>query len=163
MRKSILLFAALLVTSPALFAQGNKSVFFEIGGNGIGFSGNFDGRFSKKENGLGFRAGIGFVPGTADNGLIDFSTILTIPVGLNYVAGKGPHHFEAGLGATYVSGSFSLLDSDEEKGSGVGFVPSGGYRYASPEKGLQARVFISPFFGSGGSVFWAGLSIGYKF
>ena len=74
-------------------AQGHQSVYLELGGNGLFISGNFDARFTKKENGFGFRMGLGMFPATIFN-----STFITIPVGLNHLAGKAPHHLESGMG-----------------------------------------------------------------
>ena len=36
-----------------------SQVYFELGGAGIIYSFNYDGRFGKYENGIGFRAGFG--------------------------------------------------------------------------------------------------------
>lgn len=149
-------------------AKSARSLFFELGGNGIFFSANYDARFSKSEKGLGYRAGIGIVPGV-DFIFFKTSTFLTIPLGLNYLAGKGPGYFEAGLGGTFISGSAglgSLFEGLDNNGtihaSGFGFIPSAGYRYAAIGKRFQGRIFISPIIGSGGSVFWMGLSAGMK-
>ena len=162
--KKFLFFAIAVFFINVLFAQGNKSFFFELRGNGILFSVNYDARFTKNENGFGFRAGIGIVPGSgSDNDFFTTTSFLTVPLGINYLLGRGPSYLELGAGATYVSGSVSLFGSDNEKASGVGFVPSIGYRYAKLGKGFQGRAFISPIIGSGGGVFWGGISIGYKF
>ena len=172
MKKIISIAAMLLLLGSSIFSQGNKSVFFELGGNGLGFSINYDARFSKSENGFGFRAGIGYFPavntGDADIFVPSTPSMLTIPVGINHLAGKAPHYFESGLGITYVniSGSFSSDFwgySEDASGSAVGFIPSIGYRYAKAGKGFQGRAVISPIIGSGGFAFWLGLSAGIKF
>jgi hypothetical protein len=162
MKKILLFVVVVCLAATTVSAQANKSVFIEILGNGLGFSANFDARFAKKENGLGFRAGIGIVPGTGKDEVLSFSSILTIPAGLNYLAGKGPHYFEGGLGATYISGSVKIFD-EEGKGNGLIFVPSAGYRYAAKGKGFQARIIISPLIGGGTAIFWGGISIGFTF
>lgn len=141
--------------------QGNQSVFLEIGANGLGLSANYDARFNKKVNGAGYRLGIGFYPGVND-GIFRTSPILLIPAGINYVTGKGRHHFEGGLGLTYFSGSFSVLGSDKSSGNGVAFVPSAGYRLTAKGKGIQFRTVISPFISGGDFFVWGGLSIGYN-
>ncbi len=111
----------------SIYSQGYKSelpndrakcVFGEIGGNGLLISANYDVRFARKQNGLGARAGLGYIAdpfGDADG--------ITIPLGLNYLAGNRGHYLEAGIGATYFSikGS-SLFDVDVSE-SGVFFVP----------------------------------------
>lgn len=140
-------------------AQGNKSVSLEIGGNGIGFSGNFDMRFKKTENGLGFRAGIGIYPGTDLN-----SAFVTFPLGINHLLGKGPHHLESGLGVTILP-AIKAFKEDELKASGVLIIPSIGYRYAKRGKGFQGRLFVSPLIAPNewAGLFYFGLSGGFKF
>lgn len=155
-----------------MLGQDNKSVFFELGGNGLGFSANFDSRFSKAEKGFGFRAGIGFIPalnqGDADILFPSTPALLTIPFAINHLAGNAPNYFESALGLTYVHVSGTVSSdfwgySEDVTGSAVAFVPSIGYRFARSGKGFQGRIFISPIIGSGGAAFWGGLSAGYKF
>ena len=74
-----------------------SQVYFELGGAGIIYSFNYDGRFSKYENGLGFRVGIG---GASVNGEGYFA----VPFQINYLAGARGKYLEAGLGATYAPG-----------------------------------------------------------
>jgi hypothetical protein len=163
MSKQLLIIALTLLGTTTVFSQANKSIFFEVGGNGIGLSANFDSRFTKSEKGFGYRIGIGFVPGIDGGDVISTSPFITIPVGLNYLAGKAPNYFEGGIGATYISGSIGILGSDKEKSSGIGFAPSIGYRYAKTGKGFQGRIFISPLIGTGGAAIWGGVSLGFKF
>lgn len=172
MKKVLPLIVFFCCAVSCISAQGNKSLFLEFGGNGIGFSLNFDSRFNKVENGLGMRAGIGVIPaintGDADILIPSTPTILTIPVAINHLAGKAPNYFESGLGLTYayVSGNVSsdFWGYDEEvKGGVLLFVPSVGYRYANTGKGFQVRVIISPLISSAGAAFWGGFSVGLKF
>ena len=171
MKKILFITVIVLFVSTTMFAQGNKSVFFELGGNGLVFSANFDARFTKSEKGFGFRAGIGFIPSiNSDADIVYPSTpsALTIPIAINHLAGKAPHYFESGLGITYVHVSGAVSSdfwgySEDVTGSAVGFVPSIGYRYAKTGKAFQGRVCISPIISSGGASFWAGLSVGFKF
>jgi hypothetical protein len=158
MKKILLALVCVFTGSIVLNAQGNKAVYGELGGNGLVFSANYDMRFAKKENGLGFRAGIGFA---ATGGL----TVVTFPVGLNYLAGKGPHHFEAGVGVTPVTASVRFFDDDDnETGTATFVMPTIGYRYAQVGKGFVGRIYVGPVF-AGGSVFfpWGGISAGFKF
>ena len=163
MKRVFFLAGWLWVSQQALLAQGNKSVFIELGANGMGLSANYDARFSKSDKGLGYRVGVGFVPGM-DLIIIQTSGFLTIPVGLNYLAGKAPHYLEAGLGSTYVNGvSVKVFGSETGKANALGWVPSLGYRYATAGKGLQLRIIFSPFIGSGGGAYYGGISFGFKF
>lgn len=130
-------------------------VYGEFLGSGLIFSTHYDFRFGKRQNGFGMRAGVGFFGGS-DGG------ILTVPVGINHLAGNGPHYFESGLGYT-----FATFTGNEDflGGSGSLLVPSVGYRYQPLGKGFVARVYISPLVAieeSGGWIFWGGFSLGYK-
>ena len=157
MRKA-LLFTAFLMMSHFIFGQ-TRSVFLEFGGNGCGLSANFDSRFGKKENGFGYRVGIGFSPkfGKVASDVISLPVDLTIPIGINYLAGKGPHYFESGLGLTFISGS------DFGSANQLFFIPSIGYRYAKIGKGFQGRFVTTPLIGNGGITFYLGVSVGFKF
>jgi hypothetical protein len=157
-----LLFSCLIMANK-LFSQEEKSastraqsVYGEIGGNGLVFSGNYDFRFSNSQKGLGMRLGIGFFGGSGGG-------LITVPVGLNYLSGKAPNYFEVGLGFTYAS----FTDSEDFlEGSGTILVPSAGYRYQPEHKGFTGRIFISPLIGIGGGggwLFYGGISAGYKF
>lgn len=163
--KKVIAIAILSCTLTASNAQANKSVFFEIGGNGLGFSANFDSRFTKSEKGFGFRAGVGFIP-PIDAIIVATPSMLTVPLGVNHLAGKGPNYFESGIGITYVhiSGDIDFWGVTEDtKGSVVAFVPSIAYRHARTGKAGQWRAVLSPVFVNGTVAFWAGISIGYKF
>lgn len=140
------------VSSPA------QTVFIEIGGNGLLFSANYDTRFSRKQSGIGGRVGLGFFGGSGGG-------ILTVPIGINYLAGKAPNFLEAGLGYTYAT--FTAADGDDLfSGSGSVIFPSIGYRYQQKNKGLMARIVLSPAIAvsnGGGWFFFAGIGLGYKF
>lgn len=162
--KQFILVTILCELIATTYAQGNKSVFLELGGNGGIISANFDSRFKKSEKGLGYRVGIGLIPGIND-AIIGTPTFVTVPVGINYLVGKAPNYFESGLGFTYLhtSGSGSFLGmEDDMSGSYTAFVPSIGYRHAKAGKGIQYRLFISPVI-SAGTAFWAGISVGHHF
>ncbi len=162
MKHTIILCLFGLIISGHLFSQEKissqraQSVYGEVLGNGLIFSANYDFRFAPKQNGLGMRVGLGFFGGSGGG-------ILTVPVGLNYLAGKGPHYFEAGFGYTYATFTSS---EDFLNGSGSILVPSVGYRYQALSSGFIGRVYISPLIGigeGGGWLMWGGISAGYKF
>ncbi len=134
-----------------------QNVFVEIGGQGILFTANYDTRFSKKRNGLGGRAGIGYIA-------IDGDNITTVPIGLNYLLGTGKHFFEAGLGATVIAtgGEDAVLFDDEEQNL-VGTM-SFSYRLQPVQSGFALRAGLTPVFGKGFFIpYYAGLSLGYTF
>ncbi len=135
-----------------------KSAYVELLGPGIA-SVNYDTRFSKTEDGLGGRIGIG---GYSSDGF----GIFTLPVGLNYLIGKDKkNYFELGAGLTYVrtKGDFLWGNSDEEKNSTFGHL-SFGYRLQPANGGFLFRAAIVPIFGKGYFVpYYAGIAFGYKF
>ena len=82
-----------------LNAQNAKTAYVELGGPGL-MSANFDMRFSKEPGGFGGRIGIG---GFSINDFEDRVSLLTVPVGINYLLGKdGKNYFEVGAGFTYM-------------------------------------------------------------
>ena len=59
MKKTFILFCILTVAFPYVFAQkATKAAYVELGGPGLA-SINYDMRFMSKNDGLGFRVGIG--------------------------------------------------------------------------------------------------------
>lgn len=133
-----------------------KAIFAEIGGPGLA-SFNYDQRFSKKEDGLGFRVGLGGFK-------IDDVGILTVPVALNYLLGKDEkNYFELGVGFTYVNAKDNSGSSDETFSGSFGHL-NFGYRMAPKNGGFFFRAAINPIFGEGGFVpFYGGIGFGYKF
>src|SRR5215213_1235952 len=143
--KKIILAALLLTTTETLFAQGNKSIFLEIAGNGGLVSINYDARFRKSEKGFGYRAGFGFIP-PVNSFFTSTPVIWTIPIGVNHLAGKAPHYFESGIGITYFFFSGTTSDfwgiNEDDEGSGLLFFPSVGYRYAKEGKPSREEYFF---------------------
>jgi hypothetical protein len=111
-----------------------KSVYAEIGGNGLEFSVNYDFRFAKKQDGFGARAGIGIIAN------IDGSAV-TFPLGVNYLLGKRSNYLEAGLGVTIVNFNSNFFGNNLKSTTSL-FVPSLGYRYQPICNGFTARIFV---------------------
>ena len=139
--------------------------YFELGGPGVIYSFNYDGRFGGYENGIGFRVGIG---GAYWNG----SGYVAVPIQLNYLLGTNGKYLELGGGATYAPG-LNLFGNDENQN-----LP--GYQYTNTygtftigfrkqplgRKGFTFRAAFSPIisFTNGGSFLpFAGVSWGYRF
>jgi hypothetical protein len=164
--KRILFTGLCLIITSALLAQKNKSVFFELAGNGGFVSVNFDSRFNNSEKGLGYRAGFGFIPPSNSFGVSD-PAVWTVPVGFNYLLGKTRHYLETGVGATFYfyngTGSDFWGNTEIKKGTGIVFIPSAGYRYSPYGKAFQGRLFVSPIIDADGASFYWGLSVGFKF
>jgi hypothetical protein len=169
--KQLILTTITCILLTTVYAQANKSVFLEIGGNGMAFSANFDSRFTKSEKGFGYRVGVGGIPATNSNVDILYPStpfVLSVPVAINHLAGKAPNYFESGLGFTYMYTSGTISSDfwgyeEDITGSYAAFVPSIGYRHAKAGKAFQYRVILSPVFAKGGTTFWGGFSAGYKF
>lgn len=137
-----------------------KAVFFEVGGPGLA-SINYDMRFTKSEKGIGGRVGFGgFSLGA--NG--DRTTVLFIPLAINYLLGKDEkHYFELGAGVTPVIVNETFSGTKDEFNSTFGHLNIG-YRLQPKEGGFFFRAAINPVFGKG--FFWpyyGGIAFGYKF
>jgi len=127
--------------------------YVEIGGPGIFYSINYDGRFGKTEKGLGFRAGAGILASGGES-------FTTFPVGLNYLIGSEGKYFEVGAGASFLNynSSFDWFDG----GASTGYLQLG-YRNQPTKQGFTWRANFTPLFGSGYFVPFASVSLGYKF
>ena len=168
MRKTFILVLIFMVTVPSLFAQkATKAAYVELGGAGIA-SINYDMRVMKKNDGLGFRVGIG---GFSINDGSYKTTALFVPVGLNYLLGKdNKHFFELGAGATFVSlkekNTFNdpyYQNTNDKFNSTFGHLYFG-YRVQPEDGGFLFRAGLTPIFGKGYFIpYWAGVSFGYAF
>jgi|GEM_PF-925322 len=133
-----------------------QNVFAELGAQGLLFTANYDTRFGKRRNGIGGRIGIGAIG-------VDETTLVTVPVSLNYLLGNGKNFFEIGLGATY-----GRLSSDEDSFFGSGDEVIGTmafmYRLQPISSGFSFRGGFTPVFGSSGFIpYYGGISLGYTF
>ena len=134
-----------------------KSAYFELGGAGLA-SINYDMRFKNKEDGFGFKVGVG---GFSVNG----TSALFIPVGLNYLLGKDErNYFEIGAGLTVVSIKDDFINEDNSTFSSSFGHAYFGYRLQPKNGGFLFRAGITPVFSKDGFIpYWAGISFGYKF
>lgn len=159
-----LLLCSLIISFGSEAQTAAKSVYAELGGPGV-VSLNFDSRFSKKEDGLGGRIGIGGFTfrDWFDDGQ---TTVIFIPLGLNYLLGKdGKNYFEMGASITPVITSYkgSASGDDETFSSTFGNVLFG-YRLQPKNGGFTFRGFLSPIISKEGLFpFYGGISLGYKF
>jgi hypothetical protein len=147
---------------------------FEVLGLGIFSSLNIDSRFTNKENGIGYRIGIGITPLGFLKHSCNTGSLNSFPLALNYLMGKSKNLLEVGGGSvlSFMSGTkVYCIDSTNmeksffsEETTNYWFM-SLGYRFQDVhKKGLSYRVFISPLFQNDFSTkFWGGASIGYRF
>ena len=166
MKKILLLSTLALGISFAAESQtAAKSVYAELGGPGV-LSFNFDTRFSKREDGIGGRIGIG---GFSFRDWFDDgrTTVIFVPLGLNYLLGKDKkNYFELGAGITPVFSSYkSSNDPNEDESFRETFGHMlFGYRLQPAAGGFTFRGFICPVFNSEGFIpYYGGISLGYKF
>ncbi|MDB5203558.1 MAG: hypothetical protein JWQ27_2967 [Ferruginibacter sp.] len=166
MKKIILSTGIFLLSITIVNAQtAAKSIFVELGGPGLA-SLNYDMRLQKKEDGLGFRVGVGgfTINENYGNGN-ERSGLLTIPVALNYLLSKDQrNYFEIGAGATYVHLSNKSQNFDNEQFSTSFGHLHFGYRLQPVNGGFTFRAGITPIFNGNGFIpYYASLSFGYKF
>lgn len=134
-----------------------QNIFVELGGQGLTFTANYDSRFSNRKDGLGGRAGIGYLS-------VDGDKITTVPLSLNYLLGKGNKFFEIGLGATYLSTSGNSEILFNENSSNVIGTMSFFYRVQPEDGGFSFRAGLSPVFNKDFFIpYYGGISFGYSF
>jgi len=185
MKKNIFSFVALAVIL-LMFVQPAKSqepvsgkmLFTELGGPGVLFSINFDGRFKGGERlGWGYRLGVGTSVGEFDvetradefgYGYPEGKTrsYYTVPIGVNYLFGKknSAHMFEVGAGASFLTRKVSLFYYEvDTPGHVIGHF-SFMYRISPVNGGVSFRIGFTPVIGTSGDLFpMAGIGIGYAF
>ena len=157
MKKIIGLLIVSLTFITATYGQSAaKAVYAEIGGPGL-LSANFDMRFANKENGAGFRVGVGAFS-------VNSTSVVTVPLGLNYLIGKDKkNYFEVGAGFTYLNVKEKNTKSSKNFKSSFGDVTLG-YRLAPAKGGFFFKAEITPVFGDGFFIpYFGGLGLGYKF
>ena len=130
-----------------------QAVYFQLGGAGPILSVMYDRRLTKRLNGIGFAAGVGF---WAETGV----TILSVPVQLNYLLGRQNHFIEFGGGTTFVTAAESFFDSN---GSGFIHHLNVGYRHQPTRGGFFFRGGFSPLFFESESVTSFYLGFGHNF
>ena len=133
-----------------------SQVYLELGGSGLVYTLNFDTRFSKIENGLGFRVGIGGAGGSGDS-------YIAIPAQLNYLLGENGKYLELGAGATYFSAKSDFFFEEETSTSVIGNAVVGFRSQPFGKKGITWRVAFTPFIYGGGFMPYGGASIGFRF
>jgi hypothetical protein len=172
----ILPIATLCLLSTTLLAQRpRKSLYFQLGGNGIAFNVMYESRFKPGNGGAGFKVGAGGF--SSSNG---YETIFTLPVGVNWLLSKDDKHFfEAGFGATFIHYKYNYENLNrrpseeypeeiagltlESKNSVYGHMTLG-YRHQPPTGGIMWGAAITPHFNHNGFwPLWVGLKFGYSF
>jgi hypothetical protein len=134
-----------------------QAVFAELYGRAGIFSVNYDRRFSKRLDGLGFTVGGGYLK-------IEDLNLVSVPVSLNYLLGKNGKYFEMGAGVSYFSARITDIDNVSQHGHTFVGTMTLGYRSQPIKGGFMFRAGINPFFFK--DVFfpyWPYVSFGYNF
>lgn len=133
-----------------------SNIHIEFFGPGYIYSINYDGRFGKKDRGLGFRIGAG-------GAYADGEGFFAVPVGLNYLLGSNGNYFEMGAGTTITNLNDVIDFSDNRETNVNGFLSFGYRRQAFRKKGVLFRASFTPIFGDGFFIPFAGVGIGFRF
>jgi hypothetical protein len=134
-----------------------QAVYAELFGKGLFFTVNYDRRFSKRVDGLGFSVGMGYLK-------VDDIGIFSLPVGLNYLLGKNGKYFEFGAGASYLSAKISDINNATEHGSTVIGTMTLGYRSQPIKGGFMFRAGFNPLiFRDQFLPYYPYVSLGYSF
>lgn len=149
-------------------ATGQNVFYAELGGPGILFSANYDRRFTNSHLGVGGRIGLGFVSGYIlpdSNGFWDPSSVVTVPVQLNYIFGKpnSPHTFEVGAGVTFAGKKIEVFDFYDDKASSIFGTASFMYRRQPINGGFTWRAGFTPIIAKGYIQAFGGVGVGYSF
>jgi hypothetical protein len=171
MKKKLFIFTLSIFVASLVFAQKQQEeeeetvnpatvnaqqIYAELLGPGIFYSINYDTRFGKKEKGLGMRVGMGAV---FTNG----SGLVSIPVGLNYLAGRKGKYLEVGGGLTYLT---AASDGITNGGGVLGFATFGYRRQPYKQKDITWRLAFDPllvFNDKFSLIPYFGFSLGYRF
>ncbi|MBO0932835.1 hypothetical protein [Fibrella aquatilis] len=152
----------------------NKAVYLEGLGSGLLLSVNYDFRFRNTQDGLGMRIGVGglSVAATATNNNGTTSParlgVVTMPILLNYLVGKGRVAFEMGAGVTpiYLSATKYQTNNEFVQNSNFGVLGTlnAGLRVQPIRNGVVFRLDWTPMISDTGfQPAWAGVSLGYAF
>jgi hypothetical protein len=160
---------ALAAYSSTLYAQDTESqsaLFIEMGGSGLLYSINYEGRFTDHTSA---RLGLTFVNQTITNtetGIESTVAVTLMPIMGNVLLGNGKSRLELGAGplVAIAGSSANRVDAawahvDFEHISIAGVTSAIGYRY-QPASGMMFRATLTPFYSSKPQV-WAGVSVGW--
>lgn len=145
-----------------------NSIYFEVLGQGILYSVNYEHRFTQK---MSFRIGytswrinllpiIFFVDGFLD--------VRGFPIMMSYLSGDGNNHLEFGIGivGTKMKGKGEdIFFGTEIEGENTLILGTGtlGYRYQPSSNGLLFKIGLTPFYNAHTFQLSGGISLGYAF
>ncbi len=133
------------------------SIFLELGGNAFAYSLNYDYRFARHASA---RVGFEYLRLSA---LGSSSSVLLVPIMVNYLTGKGSSHLELGVGTVLGNAGAGFRDIDKSISGVVGFTGTIGYRLQPADAGFHFRIGLTPILVQGYVAPWAGIGFGYSF
>jgi len=155
-----LILSTLLVVPSAIAQEARNAVHFELGGNAVAPSINYERRLNERWYG---RIGGSLIEGESSSG--DSARTFIVPLTVSTVNRPASnHHLELGGGVTIAAGDRQdLFDSAGDEGGFSTLFVTGivGYRYQKPAGGFQFRAVFTPVIGAGDFLPWAGVSFGY--
>lgn len=140
----------------ASYIRVKNLAYLELGGNGVGYSFNYERRLTNR---LWGRIGVGYAP-------VPFVRFAAIPLGVSYLFGDKANFLETGLVTTFAYADVdALFDSEDGQEFGVILSPIIGYRFQPLEKNLFFKIAFTPLFTPFETKFLpsGGLSVGYSF
>ena len=146
MKKLILIFFV-CVFPVIIKAQTSKnSVVFELGGNGFGYSINYERYFVSNVNG---RVGFSFFY-VRENQTEKTLSVMSYPISTNYLfdIGGEKHFIETGIGVMNLLTSGDLVEYKGVTNFYINPFLNLGYRYRSQEKKITFKAGITPFYGT---------------
>lgn len=161
--KLIFILFYLVSCSFSLFSQNTfrqNNIYFELGGNGLGYSLNYERQLLKKP-GPGIRLGVG------SYSLDEFQ--LSIPVGVNLLLNVYDNKvfLDLGYGVTYTKADAKLYisvkrDPSYRNTNYFNYIPSAGLRFHTSRNYLW-RITLSGVVNDYGLIPWFGVSFGKIF
>jgi hypothetical protein len=159
----------LALATPSKSQEAANTIHFELLGNGLLYSINYDRLFTHSVSGR-----IGYMYLSADGTSEDPTdpkitvSMSLIPVTMSYLAGAGNHKLEMGGGPVMAIVSAEIDDGVQGvSGSGLATVVGiFGYRFQPAEGGFNFRVAFTPHIlidGDEPFLPWGGMSFGYSF
>lgn len=147
-----------------VYERRGSGLYFEILGNGVAYSANYETRFLNQNRGIGGRIGIAYTK-------FDEEGHTTIPVMINYLLGKpeGKHFLELGAGVTILDNQglrVGINDEDVFFEGNVYGTFSVMYRRHPPFGGFLFKIGWTPMVGQFSDrefLGWVGIGLGYAF
>lgn len=156
----VLLFLANLAATSAqerrLLPKSKNHIFFELHGNGILYSVNYERLLSDN---FSSRIGYSYMPDLIYS---------TIPITASYIMGRGSTKAEAGMGITITTSIFDgVFGKRKEKQTYLLLTGVFGIKYYRPRGGYTIRITFTPFYSPhlkpSKFQLYGGISIGYGF